>query len=230
MNSQLKPAAAEAIGTFFLVLVGTGAIVVNDTYGGIVTHLGISVAFGGIVFGMIMIFAGISGAHINPAVTLGFAANRDIGASRTSWFLIAQFLGATAASGILNVVFPTHENLGATLPSGAPWVSFVLEIGLTAILMMVILRVGNFPRWIAAGAIGGTVGLEAFFAGPICGASMNPARSFGPAIVSGETGHLWLYLVAPILGAWLAVFINRSLKSGPSGGDSEGVESAKSEQ
>ncbi len=204
----MKAFLAEALGTFALVGVGTGAIVVNDATGGAVTRAGISAAFGLIVFLMIRAFGHISGAHINPAVTLGFwAAGRFSGRSVLP-YLLAQVSGALLASGLLRVLFPAHPTLGATLPDGSSWQSFSLEVVLMAVLMMAILNVPGEAEgkgWLAALAVGAVVGLEAFLAGPVSGASMNPARSLAPALVSGRTEHLWIYLAAPVLGALLAV-------------------------
>jgi aquaporin Z len=157
---------------------------------------------------MIYTFGEVSGAHLNPAVTLGFAV-----AGRFEWknvpgYVLAQIIGAVAASGVLHWLFPAHEKLGATLPAGSAMQSVVLELILTAILMLVILRIstGAKEKGITAGiAIGGVIALEAMFAGPICGASMNPVRSLAPALVSGHLEHLWIYLAAPTLGALLAV-------------------------
>ena len=204
MNKLLS----ELLGTFILVFAGTGAIVINDVSGGVIGHAGIALTFGLVVMAMIYTFGEVSGAHLNPAVTLGFAV-----AGRFEWknipgYVLAQIIGALAASGVLHLLFPAHEILGATLPSGSAMQSFVLELILTAILMLAILRIstGAKEKGITAGiAIGAVVGLEAMFAGPICGASMNPARSLAPAIVSGHLQHLWLYPAATILGALLAV-------------------------
>ncbi|MBS0192227.1 MAG: aquaporin [Phycisphaerales bacterium] len=199
---------AEALGTFCLVFAGTGAIIVDQTTGGTVTHVGVAVTFGLVVMAMIYAFGDVSGAHLNPAVTVGFAVSRRFAARDVPGYVAAQVVGAFAASGLLRMLFPANERLGATLPAGAAWQSFVLEVVLTFILMLVILSVSSGPkeRGIMAGiAVGGVVGLEAMFAGPICGASMNPARSFAPAVVSGHVSEVWVYLVAPVAGAALAV-------------------------
>ena len=204
MNKLLS----ELLGTFTLVFAGTGAIVINDVSGGVIGHAGIALTFGLVVMAMIYTFGEVSGAHLNPAVTLGFAV-----AGRFEWknvpgYVLAQIIGAVAASGLLHWLFPAHEKLGATLPAGSAMQSVVLELILTAILMLVILRIstGAKEKGITAGiAIGGVIALEAMFAGPICGASMNPVRSLAPALVSGHLEHLWIYLAAPTLGALLAV-------------------------
>jgi aquaporin Z len=204
----MKRLFAEFLGTFALVFAGTGAIVINEVSGGAIGHAGIALTFGLVVMAMIYTFGDVSGAHLNPAVTLGFAS-----AGRFAWrevpgYVAAQVLGALGASGLLRALFPTHETLGATLPAGTPLQSFVFEVVLTALLMLVILSVstGAKEKGVTAGiAVGGIIALEAMFAGPICGASMNPARSLAPALVTGHLKHLWLYLLAPATGALLAV-------------------------
>lgn len=202
---------AEFVSTFALVFAGTGAIVVNDVAGA-VTHIGISLVFGLIVMAMIYSVGDISGAHMNPAVTVAFWFGNRFPLKEIAPYVVAQLLGAIAASVMLRILFFDHPNLGATLPQGPWWQSFVLEFLLTFMLMFVVLRVsvGAKEKGIMAGAaIGGTVALEALFAGPICGASMNPARSIGPALVSGQLQHLWIYLVATVAGAMFAVLVCR---------------------
>jgi aquaporin NIP len=205
---MMKKLLAECIGTFTLVFAGTGAIVINQVAGGVTGHAGIAIVFGLVVLAMIHTFGDVSGAHLNPAVTTAFAA-----AGRFAWrevpgYIGAQIVGALAASVLLHFLFPEATTLGATLPAGPPMQSFVLEIVLTAVLMLTILSVstGAKEKGITAGiAIGGVIALEAMFAGPICGASMNPARSLAPALVSGNLTHLWIYLVAPMIGALIAI-------------------------
>jgi len=212
----MKRFVAEAIGTFTLVFAGTGAIVINDTTGGAVTHVGIALTFGLVVLAMIYALGDVSGAHLNPAVTLGFWAARRFPVRDVVPYLISQCLGAFAASAMLRFLFPVNATLGATLPAGPAMQSFVLEIVLTAILMFVILNVstGAKEKGVTAGiAVGAVIALEALFAGPICGASMNPARSLAPAVVSGHWEHLWLYLAAPILGALAAVLACRCVQA-----------------
>jgi aquaporin NIP len=204
----MKRLLAEFLGTFILVFAGTGAIVVDQSFGGVIGHPGISLIFGLVVLAMIHTFGDVSGAHLNPAVTLGFAV-----AGRFKWkdvpgYATAQISGALASSAVVKTLFPSSLTLGATLPSGSLTQTFILEIILTAILMLVILSVstGAKEKGITAGiTIGAVVALEAMLAGPICGASMNPARSLAPAILGGNFQHLWLYPTATILGALLAV-------------------------
>ncbi len=204
----MKRYVAEMIGTFALVFAGTGAIVINDVSGGVISHIGVALSFGLVVMAMIYTFGDISGAHLNPAVTLGFVAAGRMCASEGTRYVASQVTGAVVASTVLRLMFPSHPTLGMTLPAGSALQSFALELLLTAILMLVILSisVGAKEKGITAGiAIGGVIALEAMFAGPICGASMNPARSLAPALVTANFHSLWIYLVAPIAGASLAV-------------------------
>jgi aquaporin Z len=219
----MRKALAEFLGTFFLVFAGTGAIVIDGVSGGAIGHAGIALTFGLVVLAMIHTFGDISGAHLNPAVTLAFAVARRFPWREVPPYLAAQLAGAFAASRLLKFLFPAPGTLGATLPAGPVSQSFILEIVLTAALMMVILNVstGAKEKGITAGiAIGATVALEAMFAGPICGASMNPARSLAPAIVSGHLQHFWLYPAATILGALLAVPLSLALR-GPTSSHSD---------
>ena len=206
--TSMKKYGAEFIGTFALVFAGTGAIIINDVSGGAVTHVGVALTFGLVVLAMIYAVGDVSGAHLNPAVTLGFFA-----ADRLRWemvipYMMSQFLGALVASCVLRALFPRHPTLGITTPAGSASQSLILEIILTALLMFVILNVSTGPkeRGTTAGiAVGAVIALEALFAGPISGASMNPARSFAPALVTQHFADLWIYLVAPATGALLAV-------------------------
>jgi aquaporin Z len=203
-----KKLVAEFLGTFCLVFAGTGAIVIDTVTGGAVSHVGVALTFGLIVLAMIYTIGDISGAHINPAVTIGFFAARRFEARSVFPYVVSQCAGALAASIALRCLFPQSAMLGATMPAGSAMQSFVLEMILTALLMFVILSVstGAREKGITAGiAVGAVIGLEALFAGPICGASMNPARSLAPALVSGHLSGLWIYLVAPVLGAGFGV-------------------------
>jgi len=206
----MKKYIAEAIGTFAIVFCGTGAIIINQQSNGAITHVGIAITFGFIVMSMIYALGNISGAHFNPAVTIAFAIAKKFEVKQITHYIISQVIGAITASVILRLLFPDNQLLGATLPAGSEMQSFVLEFILTFFLMLVILNVahGSKEQGMFAGlAIGAVVLLEAMFAGPICGASMNPARSIAPAIVSTHLEHLWLYLVAPVTGAAASVFI-----------------------
>lgn len=199
---------AEAIGTFVLVFAGTGALVIDDVSGGTVTHMGVAVTFGLAVLTVIYAVGDVSGAHINPAVTLGFWLSRQFQRKDVMPYVVAQCGGALVASGALRALFPSHAGFGRTAPAGPDLQSFALEVILTWFLMFVILSVatGAKEKGLMAGvAVGSVVALEALFAGPISGASMNPARSLGPAIVSWELQHLWIYIFAPIAGAVLGV-------------------------
>ena len=215
MRKLSQKFTAEFIGTFCLVFAGTGAIVINDISNGVITHMGIAITFGLVVLAMIYAVGEISGAHLNPAVTFGFWASGRLPASDIPGYVVSQTGGAFLASAALKFLFPGHANLGATLPSGTAGQSFVLEIILTAILMFVILNVstGAKEKGITAGiAVGAVIALEAMFAGPISGASMNPARSLAPAVVGGNLQHIWVYLAAPCLGALVAVLSCRSVQ------------------
>lgn len=204
----MRKVLAEFTGTFALVFAGTGAIVVDDVSRGAVTHVGVALTFGLIVLAMIYALGEVSGAHMNPAVTLGFVAAGRMPVREAPAYMASQCAGAVAASGALRLLFPTQTNLGGTAPAGSAGQSLAFETILTAILMFVVLRVssGAKEKGITAGiAVGAVVGLEALFAGPICGASMNPARSLGPALVSGQMTSLWIYIAGPAAGALLAV-------------------------
>jgi aquaporin NIP len=212
----MKKYIAEAIGTFALVFCGTGAIIINQETNGTISHMGVAITFGLIVMAMIYALGNISGAHLNPAVSIAFVAAGRFPVTQLFPYIISQMAGAFLASVILKLLFPSNQFLGATIPLGDAWQSFVLELLLTFFLMLVIINVatGSKELGMFAGlAIGSTVLLEAMFAGPICGASMNPARSLAPAIVSGHTEHIWIYLAAPVLGAALSIPVWKYLTS-----------------
>ena len=215
MSSLVRRLVAEAVGTYGLVFAGTGAIMVNELSGGQITHVGIALTFGLVVAAMIYATGHISGAHINPAVTLGFVLARHFPWREAPAYWAVQLLGATAASLTLLALLGEAAGMGATTPSGSAVQSAGLEIVLTFFLMLVIMAVATDVR--AAGptaalAIGATVGLEAMFAGPISGASMNPARSLGPALVGGVWTAQWAYLVGPAVGAGVAASLYRWLR------------------
>jgi aquaporin NIP len=205
---MIRNYTAEFLGTFALVFCGTGAIIIDQQSGGTVTHVGVSMTFGLIVMSMIYSLGDISGAHLNPAVSIAFTVAKRFPLGQLPGYIASQLAGALLASLTLKLLFPNNLFLGATEPAGTEIQSFVLELILTFFLMLVIINVavGSKEQGMFAGlAIGAVVGLEAMFAGPICGASMNPARSIAPAIISGHLTHLWLYIAAPTTGAALAI-------------------------
>ena len=207
---------AEILGTFALVFCGTGAIIIDNLTKGIVTHVGVAITFGLVVMAMIYGLGDVSGAHLNPAVSIAFALAGRLPLKSLGIYLASEIVGAFLASLTLRLLFPTDELLGSTLPAGSAWQSFFLELLLTFFLMLVIMGVatGSKEQGLFAGiAIGSVILLEAMFAGPICGASMNPARSLAPAVVSGHLENLWVYLIAPIIGAALAIPIWKYLNA-----------------
>lgn len=214
----MKQLAAEFLGAFILVFAGTGAIVTNDVSNGTVSHVGVALTFGLVVLAMIYAVGDVSGAHLNPAVTIGFLLARRFESRSVVPYIASQCAGAICASLVLRLMFPIHATLGATLPAGDAVQSFVLETILTFILMFVILNVSTGPKekGIMAGiAVGAVIGFEALFAGPISGASMNPARSLAPALVSLRFESLWVYLTGPVLGACLGVVACRCVRGKP---------------
>lgn len=198
---------AEGVGTFALVFAGCGAIVVNDLYGGTLGHVGVSIVFGLVVMAMIYALGNISGAHINPAVTIGFVFAGRLEKKVALPYIGSQLAGAILAALLLSFLFPAHETLGATTPSVSILHALIFEVVLSFFLMLVILNVsaGYMEKGMIAGiAVGGTVAFEALLGGPVTGASMNPARSLGPALASGHFENQWLYVVAPVVGMILA--------------------------
>jgi len=213
---QLRGALiAEFVGTFFLVFAGTGSIVV-DSISHEVTHVGVSLVFGLVIAVLIYALGHVSGAHFNPAVTIGFWALGEFPARRVPWYLATQLIGAVAASALLLAMFGKTGGLGVTLPQGAASTSLILETAMTFLLVFVIFGSavhGKAVKSFAGIAIGGTIALDALFGGPISGASMNPARSLGPALVSGTWTDQWIYAVGPLVGALLAVVMYKLMTS-----------------
>jgi aquaporin NIP len=194
---------AELVGTFALVFAGAGGIVV-DAKTHALGHVGVAITFGLVIMVMIYALGHISGAHFNPAVSLAFAVTRHFPRARLVAYWVAQATGAVAAAAVVRGSLGNHADVGATLPAGTDGQAFLWEFVLTIFLMLVVMAVATDTRAVgeaAAIAIGGTVGLDAMFGGPVTGASMNPARSLGPALVSGELRSLWIYLLAPAAGA-----------------------------
>ena len=227
IDSVWRRSVAEAIGTFGLVFAGTGAVIIDELSDGQVTRLGVGLTFGMTVAVMVFAIGHISGAHINPAVTLGFALVRHFPWQEVPVYWGAQLLGALAASGMLRLLFGLVDNMGATAPSGSSLQALGLETILTFILMFVIMAVATDVRAVGQGAaiaIGMTIGLEAIFAGPISGAAMNPARAFGPALVGWLWSSHWIYWIGPFVGAmagallyhWLRGESNTSGRAGAS--------------
>lgn len=211
---MLKRLGGEFFATFGLVFCGTGAIIINQETGGAITHLGIAITFGAIVTVMILSFGHVSGAHMNPAVSIALSVSGRFNRQHVIPYILAQIAGACTASLILQALFNKNEFLGVTYPRGSDIQSFILEFILSFFLMIVILlstQKKDHTLLTPAVAIGMTVGLEALFAGPICGASMNPARSLGPAIVSGHFQSIWIYITAPVLGALTGSFIYKMI-------------------
>jgi aquaporin NIP len=202
-----RRAAAEGLGAFALVFAGCGAIVTNTVHVGSLGTVGVALVFGLVIMAMVYATGHLSGAHLNPAVTLAFTLTRHFPRREALAYVAAQLIGAIAGAALLLAIWPSQPaDLGTTLPSVGSGSALAYEAALTALLMFTIMAVATDTRAVGAGAaiaIGGAVGLDALFGGPITGASMNPARSLGPALVSGELRDLWIYLVAPIAGAAL---------------------------
>lgn len=226
MNNIIRLYTSEFLGTFFLVFAATGVVIVNDLSGGAITHTGIAITTGLVVMAIVYAVGDVSGSHINPAVTVGFWLAGRFTGYRVIQYIISQCLGAIAASLLLAFLFPDLVALTVTNPSGPIIQSFILEIVITLFLMFIILSVstGSMEKGIMAGsAIGGVVGLTVLWAGPITGASMNPARSLAPALVSLDFASLWIYIAGPIIGAALSVIafriIHKPLTTGLEGKD-----------
>lgn len=207
---------AEVLGTFGLIFTGCGAIVVNDVTGGVVGHLAICTVFGLIVMAVVYAFGDVSGAHINPAVTIAFWISGRFPMKEVVPYILAQSVGSILACVLLRLMFPNESTyLGATLVSDTIPQAFLMEVVITFLLMLIIIMVATGSKEVgtlAGIAIGATVALLALVGGPITGASMNPARSLGPALVSGHLENLWLYITAPIIGAVLAVPVSTFIK------------------
>ena len=209
MNKELtRKCVAEIIGTYILIFCGTGAAIVDEVSKGSVTHVGVAITFGFVVMSLIYALGDISGAHMNPAVSIAFVVAKRFPLAHLFPYIISQVVGAVAASFTLKLLFPQNELLGATLPAGSAMQSFVLEILLSFFLMLVVINVATGSKEVgmfAGLAIGSVVLLEAMFAGPISGASMNPARSLAPALVGQHVNFIWIYLTAPVIGMAMAV-------------------------
>jgi aquaporin NIP len=217
MTRTSRALAAEALGTFALVFFGCGAIMVDAEQGGL-GHLGVSLAFGLVVFAMVAALGHVSGAHINPAVTVALASRGLFSWHAVPGYVGAQITGAVAAAVVLRASLGNVADLGATQPSGSAGQSFLWEVVLTGVLLLVIVSVATDARAVAAvagAAIGGTIALASLVGGPISGASLNPARSLAPALVSGELGSMWIYLTAPVLGALAGALVYDALRSRP---------------
>jgi aquaporin NIP len=196
---------AETLGTFALVFAGCGAIVVNSERGGSLGAVGIAAAFGLVIMALVYATGHLSGAHVNPAVTLAFVTSRHFPARDALAYIPSQAVGAAGAAVALRVAWEgTPANLGATVPSVGVGPALLYEFLMTALLMFVVMAVATDTAAVGAAAaiaIGGTVALDSLFGGGVTGASMNPARSFGPALVASEWTDFWIYLVAPVAGA-----------------------------
>ena len=226
-GSDMRAYAAEAAGTFLLVFAGPGAAVINEVSGGAVTHLGVGLSFGLAVMAAIFATGHISGAHINPAVTIAFSVAGHFPKRHVPPYIVAQLAGAAAAALVLRWLFGVVAGLGSTVPTGGAGQALGLEIVITAFLMFVIMAVATDLRAVrdaAAIAIGGYVALAATFAGPIAGASMNPARSFGPALLSGTWVDQWVYWVGPIAGALIGAGVYMLIRSGSPPADGHDID------
>ena len=222
-----RRALAEALAAFALVFAGAGAIVTDAAYDGILGQVGVALVFGLVIMAMVYATGHLSGAHINPAVTVAFTLTRHFPVRDALAYVAGQLAGATLAGLLLLVLWPQQPaDLGATLSSVAPSRALVFEVAMSAFLMFVIMAVATDTRAVGAAAaiaIGGTVGLDALFGGPVTGASMNPARSFGPALASGAWDNFWIYVVGPLVGAGLGGFAYQLVRGPPPLGRSAGA-------
>lgn len=210
----MKKYLTEYIGTFILLFAGTGSVIVNQQTDGVLGLTGIALVWGFVIIALIYSFGDISGAHFNPAVSIAFAVDDRFNWKEVPAYLVSQLAGAVSASFLLHYLFPENETLAITQPSGTAAQSFIMEVLMTFILMLVILRVstGAKEKGITAGiAIGGTVLMLVLFGGPISGTSLNPTRSMAPALVSWHLENIWIYLTAPFIGALSAVYLHRIL-------------------
>ena len=209
--------AAEGLAAFALVFAGCGAIVTDAARDGLLGTVGVALVFGLVIMAMIYATGHLSGAHINPAVTIAFTLTRHFPGRDAIAYIAAQLVGATLAAFVLLFAWPeAPADLGATVPSVEVGTALLYEVLMTAILMFVIISVATDARAVGAGAaiaIGGTVALDAIFGGPLTGASMNPARSFGPALASGTWTDFWIYLVGPIAGALLGALAYQLIRT-----------------
>jgi aquaporin NIP len=214
-----RRSAAEGFAAFALVFAGCSAIVTNARYEGALGAVGVSLVFGLIIMAMVYATGHLSGAHINPAVIVAFTLTRHFAVRDAAAYIAAQLTGALAGALLLLAVWPDQPaQLGATVPSIGAGSAFVYELVLTVLLMFVIMAVATDTRAVGAAAaiaIGGTVGLDALFGGPVTGASMNPARSFGPALAAGEWTDFWVYLAGPLVGAALGAFAYQLVRGAP---------------
>lgn len=201
-----KSSLAEAVGTFILVFIGCGAILVNESSGGALGHAGIAMTFGLTVMTVIFAIGHVSGAHINPAVTIALLMIKRVSLTKTMCYCVAQIIGAVLAAIALKYTVATGDNLGVTMPVGSTTQAFLMEMVMTAFLVFMVVGLVTDPRAsssLGAIAVGGVIAVDAFVGGPITGASMNPARSLGPALVSGQLEHIWLYIFAPLIGGMI---------------------------